>query len=258
VSQPLALERGKQMVEDVKKEEVQVGETSEKEDEEFINSLLGEEEGDPEETEEEKAKREEELQKNKNAEEARKRREAEAKKKLEEEAKAKLEAEAKAKLEEEKAKLEAEAKEKAEKTKESNKEKETQKEEKIATLGEQISKFKEKYPNVELKTLDNDKAFRKYIDGKLLAKKSFTELYEEFIDFKSEITMVEKETIEKNYIKSNSSAGPLKSNPNDVAEVYTEQELEEITRKMPTMRPSEVDKIYAKFKKSVSYYENKK
>lgn len=245
-------------MEDVKKEEeVQVEETSEKEDEEFINSLLGEE-GDPEETEEEKAKREEELQKNKNAEEARKRREAEAKKKLEEEAKAKLEAEAKAKLEEEKAKLEAEAKEKAEKTKESNKEKETQKEEKIATLGEQISKFKEKYPNVELKTLDNDKAFRKYIDGKLLAKKSFTELYEEFIDFKSEITMVEKETIEKNYIKSNSSAGPLKSNPNDVAEVYTEQELEEITRKMPTMRPSEVDKIYAKFKKSVSYYENKK
>lgn len=244
------------MVEDVKKEEeVQVEETSEKEDDEFINSLLGEE-GDPEETEEEKAKREEELQKNKNAEEARKRREAEAKKKLEEEAKAKLEAEAKAKLEEEKAKLEAEAKEKAEKAKESNKEKETQKEEKIATLGEQISKFKEKYPNVELKTLDNDKAFRKYIDGKLLAKKSFTELYEEFIDFKSEITMVEKETIEKNYIKSNSSAGPLKSNPNDVAEVYTEQELEEITRKMPTMRPSEVDKIYAKFKKSVSYYEN--
>lgn len=249
-------------MEDVKKEEVQVEETSEKEDDEFINSLLGEEE-DPEETDEEKAKKEEELQKNKNAEEARKRREAEAKKKLEEEAKAKLEAEAKAKLEEEKAKAEAEAEAKAKaekeaKEKESNKEKETQKEEKVATLGEQISKFKEKYPNVELKALDNDKAFRKYIDGKLLGKKDFTELYEEFVDFKSEITSVEKETIEKNYIKANSSAGSLKSNPNDIAEVYTEQELEEITRKMPTMRPSDVDKIYAKFKKSVSYYENKK
>ena len=243
-------------MEDVKKEEVQVEETSEKEDEEFINSLLGEED-DPEETDEEKAKKEEELQKNKNAEEARKRREAEAKKKLEEEAKAKLEAEAKAKLEEEKAKAEAEAKEKA-KEKESNEKKETQKEDKVATLGEQISKFKEKYPNVELKALDNDKAFRKYIDGKLLGKKDFTELYEEFVDFKSEITSVEKETIEKNYIKANSSAGPLKSNPNDIAEVYTEQELEEITKKMPTMRPSDVDKIYAKFKKSVSYYENKK
>lgn len=243
-------------MEDVKKEEVQVEETSEKEDEEFINSLLGEEE--EEETDEEKAKKEEELQKNKNAEEARKRREAEAKKKLEEEAKAKLEAEAKAKLEEEKAKLEAEAKEKAKKAEESNKEKETQKEDKIATLGEQISKFKEKYPNVELKALDNDKAFRKYIDGKLLGKKNFTELYEEFVDFKSEITSVEKEAIEKNYIKANSSAGALKSNPNDIAEVYTEQELEEITKKMPTMRPSEVDKVYAKFKKSVSYYENKK
>lgn len=248
-------------MEDVKKEEVKVVEDETSgEDEDFIKSLLGEED-DPEETDEEKAKKEEELQKNKNAEEARKRREAEAKKKLEEEAKAKLEAEAKAKLEEEKAKAEAEAKAKAEKEakeKESNEKKETQKEDKVATLGEQISKFKEKYPNVELKALDNDKAFRKYIDGKLLGKKDFTELYEEFVDFKSEITSVEKETIEKNYIKANSSAGPLKSNPNDIAEVYTEQELEEITKKMPTMRPSDVDKIYAKFKKSVSYYENKK
>lgn len=238
------------MAEDLKKE----GLPNEEEDDEFINSLLGDDdEVDPEETEEKKKQKEEELQKNKNAEEARKRREAEAKKKLEDEEKAKAEAESKAKLEaEEKAKKEAEEKAKVEA------EKEAQKDNKVKALGAQLEDFKGKYPDVDLKTLDNDKGFRKYIDGKLLGKKDFIGLYEDFLEFKSEITNVEKETLEKNYAKANSSTGPLNTKVNDTVEVFTEAELEEIAKKLPTMKPSEAEKVYDKFEKSVSYYKNKK
>lgn len=223
--------------------------TEELTDEEFAKTLLGEEE---EETEEEKKKKDEELRKNKDAEEARKRREAEEKAKKEAEEKAKKEAEEKAKQEAEKA--EAEKKVKTEAEEEAKK---TQKEKNREELGKQLSEFKKKYPDVDLSMLDNDKHFHSYAKGKILGERSFTEIYEDFIEFKADISKTEKEVLEKNYLKANSSSGSSQGKIQEQAEVFSEEEYKKIVDKMPMMSPKEVEKVWEKYSKSVEYYKNK-
>lgn len=158
-----------------------------------------------------------------------------------------LEAEAKAQkaLEEKKAKEEAEA----------QKQKEA-KEKQIGSLGKQLDEFKKDFPDVDLKELDKDKSFKRYIDGKLLGKKHFTDLYKEYLEVRSELSGKSKEEVETNYKKkadssSGSSTPKSETNPNDV---YSEEEYNQIIAKLPYMTDAEVRKVMEKFDKSTKYY----
>lgn len=205
-------------------------------DEQFINSLLGTDEPEDEAAAAEEAQR----IKNKNAEEARKRREAEAK--------AQAEAEASA-VEEtpQEVKEEPKVEEAAEKPKETN----------VNRLGEQLVEFKRKYPDIELQQLDEDKAFKRFIDGKLLGSKDFTALYEEFIDFKAELTGVETQAIQRNYIKAQSSSGSSTSTSTTTGDVFSEEEMRQLSARIPVMNPRDVAKIEEKLKRSIAYYDKK-
>lgn len=176
-----------------------------------------------EESEEEKRRREEEQRrKNKNAEEARKRREREAKEKK--------------------------AQEKSE--------------EQRNELGRQLVDFKKKYPDVDLAALDNDKRFARFIEGKLLGKKDFTQLYEEYVDFVKEIGGTAGIDIQKEHmLKERSSSGSSRSSGGYVSggsDVYSERDLERIAARIPFMTEKEAMQVLPKFEKSIEFYKNKK
>jgi membrane protein involved in colicin uptake len=202
-----------------------------------------------EKSEEEKKKEEEERQKNKNAEEARKRREAEAKAKSDADAKAKADADAAAK-----AKAETETNGTDEKAKKN--------EENRAKLGEQLIEFSKKYPDVKLTDLDKDKAFKQYIDEKLLGKKSFIQLYEEFVEVKKAISGNKDDKNEQDGgedPRANASSGSStgKGSGSGATDVYSEEEFDRLVSKIPFMSDNEFKKIEAKFNKSYSYYKKK-
>ena len=185
----------------------------------------GDGEGDDleEESEEEKRRREEEQRrKNKDAEEARKRREREAKEKK--------------------------AQDKSE--------------EQRNELGRQLVDFKKKYPDVDLAALDNDKRFARFIEGKLLGKKDFTQLYEEYVDFVKEIGGTTGIDVQKEHmLKERSSSGSSRSSGGYVSggtDVYSEQDLERIAARIPFMSEKEAMQVLLKFEKSIEFYKNKK
>lgn len=218
---------------------------NENDDNEFLRSL---EEIDNEESQEnqddEKAKAEEELKiKNKNAEEARKRREAEAK-----------------------AKAEAEEKEEAKKENPKTKEEEEDSDEdeddddvktKELTPQEQVKELANKHPDVDLGELDRNKDFQEYLQGKWHKNgKTITEIYEAFIDFETRISKKEKKEIESKYKKSGPSikgGGGNGGNGKD-EQIYSMEELQSISEKMPFMKPSEYAKIEEKFERSVKHH----
>ena len=212
-------------------------------DEQFINSLLNVED------EEEEEKKAEEAQriKNKNAEEARKRREAEAKLAKEQEEEVAVE-ETEEVVEEVVEEPQVEEKPVEEvKTK--------PKDENVNRLGEQLVKFKQKYPQIDLEQLDQDKAFKRYIDGKLLGNKDFISLYEDFVEMKAEIQGVESKTIERNYIKAQSSSGSSTSTSTTSSDVFSEEEMRKLAQRIPLMNPKDVAKIEEKLNRSIAYYE---
>ena len=208
-------------------------------DEEFINSLLEDVDTEKEVEDNEEQQR----QKNKDAEEARKRRAAEAKAKADEEAAKKAELQAKV-VATEPAKPEEQVK--------------PQPQPDVNKLGQQLVDFKTKYPDIDLSQLDGDKAFKKFIDGKLLGKKDFTNLYEEYVELKAEITGVEQKVVRNNYQKAQSSSGSSISPVANRGEVFSEEELRKVASRLPTMNPKEAAKIEEKLKKSIAYYESKK
>lgn len=224
-------------------------------DDTFINDLLNPVSGNEEEETEEQKR-----QKNKNAEEARKRREAEAKAKADSESKAKAEAESKAKADKEaadaKAKSDKEAADKkAAEDAERKKEDDAQKE-KVNVLGAQLVDFKAKYPDVDLAELDKDRSFKTFIDGKLLGKKDFTKLYEDYLDMKSEISGADKNESAKNYQKANSSSGSSKTNSIAPSDVYSEEELKSVSEKLPYMSAKDASKVSGKIEASIAYYDH--
>lgn len=218
----------------------------------FFEDLLEQFDNPKEETQD--ISEEEQRRKNKDAEEARKRREAEAKEKAEAEAKAKEEAEKQEQVKEPEAKVEqpapvepqTEVKQKAEQTN---------------RLGEQLVQFKARYPEVELSALDKDTNFKKFINGKLLGKQNFIELYEDYIDLTSSISGKTQDDLKKNYtLKANASSGTSKpaGKAEVVAEVYSQEELTKLTARIPLMSDREVRKIQEKFDRSVDYYKKNK
>lgn len=206
------------------------------EDEEFINSLLEGADTEEEENEEEKRR------KNKDAEEARKRRAAEAKAKVE------------PKVDE--VKTEQQVEPQPEVKPEQKVEVETPNQD-VNRLGEQLVQFKSKYPDLDLAQLDADKAFKKFIDGKLLGKKDFTKLYEEYVELKAEITGVEQNVVRNNYQKAKSSSGSSIAPIEASGEIYSEEELKKIAKRLPFMQPSEANQVEVKLRKSIAYYEGK-
>lgn len=225
----------------------------------LFKDLLEDDDDDSELTNEQKTQKEEERKKNKDAEEARKRREADAKAKAEEEAKAKAKAE-----EEAKAKVKAEEEAKAKAEAEKNKTKTDPKNDKQAVdankkLGEELVEFKKKHSEIDLVELDKDAKFKKYIRGKLLGKQNFTQLYEEYIELRSEFSGKSQEELRKEYErKAEASSGSSKSSGSDIpTDVYTEQELKDIARKMPFMKQKDMDKIDEKIKRSVAFHSKK-
>lgn len=198
-------------------------ETEEESEEETSVEDDGESDDLEEESEEEKRRREEEQRrKNKDAEEARKRREREAKEKK--------------------------ARDKSE--------------EQRNELGRQLVDFKKKYPDIDLAALDNDKRFARFIEGKLLGKKDFTQLYEEYVDFVKEIGGTAGIDIQKEHmLKERSSSGSSRSSGGYVSggsDVYSERDLEKIAARIPFMTEKEAMQVLPKFEKSIEFYKNKK
>jgi hypothetical protein len=209
-----------------------------RDDEEFINSLLGTDD-------EEDEKAEEAIRiKNKNAEEARKRREAEAKTQAEQQQVEDAKVEETPKVEEAK-------KEPVEEVKEQPKKQD------VNRLGEQLVEFKKKYPEIDLQELDNDRTFKRYIDGKLLGSRDFTALYEEFIEFKADLSGVETQAIQRNYIKAQSSSGSSTSTSTTTGDIFSEEEMKQLSGRLPLMNPKDLSKVEEKLKRSIAYYDKK-
>lgn len=193
------------------------------EDENVEDTELQEEEENQGEQDNGQEKRDDRSQKNRDAEEARKRRERE-------------------KREREKVKeIEEESK-------------------RVQKLGEQLVEFKKKYPSVDLAELDEDKNFKRFIEGKLLGKKDFTQLYEEYLEVKAELSGKTTEEIKKNYERKAqaSSGSSIAKEISTQTDVYSEEEFKRITEKIPFMHPEEVDRIWEKYEKSLNYYKNKR
>lgn len=217
------------------------------EDDDFFKDLLEEPKETSELTEEEKRL------KNKNAEEARKRREAEAK------APKQPEAPVVETKPVEPSKKPDEVKPAEVKPQTTEAPAQDQKAQQVNKLGEQLVNFKSKYPNVDLAQLDGDKSFKRFIDGKLLGKKDFTSLYEEYVSFKAEITGQNNQQVVQNYQKkAQSSTGSPTTTANAAADVFSEDELKRIAQKLPFMSPKEAKQIEQKLNRSISYYDNKK
>jgi len=217
----------KDLLDDIELDEETEEESEEETEEESEEETSAEDDGGSddleEESEEEKRRREEEQRrKNKNAEEARKRREREAKEKK-----------ARDKLEEQR-----------------------------NELGRQLVDFKKKYPDIDLAALDNDKRFARFIEGKLLGKKDFTQLYEEYVDFVKEIGGTAGIDIQKEHmLKERSSSGSSRSSGGYVSggsDVYSERDLERIAARIPFMTEKEAMQVLPKFEKSIEFYKNKK
>ena len=204
----------------------------EEDDNKFLASLeeLDEDTSDNETGEDdEAAKKEEEEQrrKNKNAEEARKRREAEAKKA------------------------------KATDTPD------TPDEEKGMDPKEQVRELVKKYPNLDLRELDEDVDFQEYSKGKWVAGgKSITEIYEDYVRFRARISKEEEEVVKQRYARKSgpslkgSSGGTGGTQKTD--DIFTMEELEALSKRMPYMNPKEYQSIASKYEKSIKYHKNKK
>lgn len=227
--------------------------SEEQEDLDFINSLLTP-------TEDENAQNkegqvppppsEEELLKKKNAEEAQKRRDREAKEKAEAEAKAKAEEEAKAKAEAEaKAKAEEEERKKAEEER-AKSESASKQDSQVVLLAKQIADFKLKHPEIDLAKLQKDADFTEYISGKILGKKNFNELYEDYVGFVSRVGGKLPEEVMKNAFKA-SSGSSLKGAGN--ADIYSLDELNKKARHYASLSTEEREKYH----RSIAYHDKK-
>jgi colicin import membrane protein len=173
---------------------------------------------------------EEQRRKNKDAEEARKRREAEAKKA---------------------------------KTADKPDTPDTPDEKKGMDPKEQVRELVKKYPDLDLRELDEDVDFQEYSKGKWVAGgKSITEIYEDYISFRARISKEEEEVVKQRYARKSgpslkgSSGGTGGTQKSD--DIFTMEELESLSKRMPYMNPKEYQSISSKYEKSIQYHKNKK
>lgn len=174
-----------------------------------------------------KKEEEEQRRKNKDAEEARKRREAEAKKA------------------------------------ETDDTPDTPDEEKGMDPREQVRELVKKYPDLDLRELDEDVDFQEYTKGKWVAGgKNITEIYEDYVSFRARISKEEEEVVKQRYARKSgpslkgSSGGTGGTQKSD--DIFTIEEMESLSKRMPYMNPKEYQSISSKYEKSIKYHKNKK
>jgi hypothetical protein len=216
-------------------EKTQIEKELEDDDNKFLASLeeLDEDTSDNEAGEADEAAKkaeEEQRRKNKDAEEARKRREAEAKKA---------------------------------KTADKPDTPDTPDEKKGMDPKEQVRELVKKYPDLDLRELDEDVDFQEYSKGKWVAGgKSITEIYEDYISFRARISKEEEEVVKQRYARKSgpslkgSSGGTGGTQKSD--DIFTMEELESLSKRMPYMNPKEYQSISSKYEKSIQYHKNKK
>lgn len=216
-------------------EKTQIEKELEDDDNKFLASLeeLDEDTSDNEAGEADEAAKkaeEEQRRKNKDAEEARKRREAEAKKA---------------------------------KTANTPDTPDTPDEKKGMDPREQVRELVKKYPDLDLRELDEDVDFQEYSKGKWVAGgKSITEIYEDYVRFRARISKEEEEVVKQRYARKSgpslkgSSGGTGGTQKSD--DIFTMEELESLSKRMPYMNPKEYQSISSKYEKSIQYHKNKK
>lgn len=241
------------MTDEKKQKEDENQPSEEQEDLDFINSLLTTPEDEHAQHKEEQVPpqpSEEELLKKKNAEEAQKRRDREAKAKAEEEAKAKAEAEAKEKAEAEaKAKAEEEERKKAEEER-AKSESASKQDSQVILLAKQIADFKVKHPEIDLTKLQKDADFTEYISGKILGKKNFNDLYEDYVGFVSRVGGKLPEEVMKNAFKASSGSSSKGAGNTGV---YSLEELNKKARHYSSLSTEEREKYH----RSIAYHDKK-
>ncbi len=134
---------------------------------------------------------------------------------------------------------------------------------KINEIGRQIEECKKKYPNLDIVALDKDENFKKFIDGKLLGKKDFTELYEDYIKLRGSLSAKSEEEVMQDYqLKSRASGGTYIAGGSGgggrPADIYSPEELARLEERIPFMSASEYDRIADKLEKSLAFYEKKR
>ena len=225
------------MTDEKKQKEDENQPSEEQEDLDFINSLLTTPEDEHAQHKEEQVPpqpSEEELLKKKNAEEAQKRRDREAKEKAEAEAKAKAEEEERKKAEEERAKSESASKQDSQ----------------VILLAKQIADFKVKHPEIDLTKLQKDADFTEYISGKILGKKNFNDLYEDYVGFVSRVGGKLPEEVMKNAFKASSGSSSKGAGNTGV---YSLEELNKKARHYSSLSTEEREKYH----RSIAYHDKK-
>lgn len=233
------------MTDEKKQKEDENQPSEEQEDLDFINSLLTTPEDEHAQHKEEQVPpqpSEEELLKKKNAEEAQKRRDREAKEKAEAEAKAKAEEEAKAKAEEEERKKAEEERAKSESA--------SKQDSQVILLAKQIADFKVKHPEIDLTKLQKDADFTEYISGKILGKKNFNDLYEDYVGFVSRVGGKLPEEVMKNAFKASSGSSSKGAGNTGV---YSLEELNKKARHYSSLSTEEREKYH----RSIAYHDKK-
>jgi hypothetical protein len=103
---------------------------------------------------------------------------------------------------------------------------------------EQVRELVKKYPDLDLRELDEDVDFQEYSKGKWVAGgKSITEIYEDYVSFRARISKEEEEVVKQRYARKSgpslkgSSGGTGGTQKSD--DIFTMEELESLSKRMP-------------------------
>ena len=123
----------------------------------------------------------------------------------------------------------------------------------LLELAKQISDFKIKHPEIDIQKLQKDENFNEYLSGKLLGKKSFTDLFESYSEFVKRVGgQNTAELYNKNAEKP--SSGSAKKGTQVPDDIYSEEDMNRLAKKIPFMSRQELAKINDKLNRSVAYY----
>lgn len=202
---------------------------------------------------------------NKTLTEEEKQREFNRKKEKERKAKELAEKEEKARKEQEELELKRKQEEELAKQKEAEekaeleKEKASKKERLQRLASEDIKAFKEKYPDIDINSFKNDADLYKQIKTRWSPEgESLVEVYESHIDFVSRISQKAKEDVASAYAKKGTpSLRGSGSSSGGIGDIYSQDDVKRIAKKMPTMTQKEYDAVIDKYLRSVAFYSKK-
>jgi chemotaxis protein histidine kinase CheA len=197
---------------------------------------------------------------NKTLTEEEKQREFNRKKEEERKAKELAEKEEKARKEQEELELKRKQEEELAKQKEAEeKAKQEKQDDNRQNATKDVRAFREKYPDVDVNELAKDKDFMRLArrewgpDGSTLI-----EVYEYYTDFVSRVSQKAKEDVASAYAKKGTpSLRGSGSSSGGIGDIYSEDDVKRIAKKMPTMTQKEYDAVIDKYLRSVAFYSKK-